>query len=99
LAQVKGINDALLSILGIFLLVDSQVSDLIQFKVAYFVVPSSSYEPNAVWSLDDFCSCIFALPAINNIITDYACYFHPVNVGSCLWLLWQAVRRDTWWEW
>lgn len=96
--NLKVLMMSFFSILGIFLLVDSQVSDLIQFKVEYFVVPGSSNEPNDVWCLDDFCCCIFALAAINNIIiTDYACDFHPFNVGSWLWLLWQAVCGDTRW--
>lgn len=87
------------SIVGIFLLVDSQVNGLIQFKVAYFVVSSSSYEPNGIWHLDDFCCCIFALAAVDHNITDYASHFHPFNVGNFLWLLWQAMCRDIGWEW
>ncbi|KAG5031693.1 hypothetical protein JHK85_015675 [Glycine max] len=83
----------------IFLLVDSQVNGLIQFKVAYFVVSSSSYEPNGIWHLDDFCCCIFALAAVDHNITDYASHFHPFNVGNFLWLLWQAMCRDIGWEW
>lgn len=64
------------------------------------MVSISSREPNGVWLLNDFCTCIFALPAVSNIIiTDYADYFHPFGVRNCLWLLWQAVCRHTGRKW
>lgn len=88
------------SILGIFLLVDSEVSDLVKFKCACFFVPSSSCEPNGVWFLNDYCSCIFALPAVSNIvITNYASYFHHIDARNRLWLLWNHVYRHTGREW
>lgn len=87
------------SFLGIFFLVDSEVSVLFQFKVACFLVSSSSYEPNGIWCLNDLCYCIFARPAVDNVITDYASYFHHFDVRNWLWLLWQAVCRYTWREW
>jgi hypothetical protein len=98
-AQFEEPNGAF-SILGIFFMVDSKVSDLVQFKHACFFVSSSSCEPNGVWFLNDYYRCIFALPAINNIvITNYASYFHRFDARNRLRLLWNVVYRHTGREW
>lgn len=98
-AQQGSINGTF-SISGIFLLVDSEVSGLVQLRLACFVVSSSSHQQNVVWSHNDFCSCIFAHPALSGIInTDYASYIHPFDVRNWLRLLWQAMCRHTGRKW
>ncbi|GAU11610.1 hypothetical protein TSUD_346020 [Trifolium subterraneum] len=45
-------------------------------------------------------NCIFALPAVNNIvITNYASYVHRFDARNRLWLLWNVVYRHTGREW
>src|ERR1044072_4824812 len=92
-AQFGNINGAF-SITGILLLVDSEISGLVQFRLACFVVSSSSPQQNVIWCLNDFCSWIFAHPAFSGFsITDYASYIHHYDVRNWLWLLWQALCR------
>lgn len=98
-AQFGDIN-GVFSILGIFLLVDSKISRLVQFKLSCLLVSSSSCEPNGVWFLNDYCNCIFAIPAVsNNVITNYASYIHCFDARTRLWLLWKDVCRHTGREW
>jgi hypothetical protein len=85
--------------LGIQVLVESEVDVLFGYKVACFMVSSSSYEPNGIWHLNDFCYCIFANHEVNNNITDNACYFHPFAIRNRLWLLWQTLYRCFGREW
>ncbi|KAL5053391.1 hypothetical protein RYX36_034073, partial [Vicia faba] len=79
--------------------VDSEINVLFQFKVTCFMVSSSSYEPNGIWCLNDFCNCIFANHEINSGIRDNASYFHSFAIRSCLWLLWQSLYRYFGREW
>ncbi|KAK2365160.1 protein CPR-5 [Trifolium repens] len=57
-------------------------------------------ESSSWWTPKSVTCCIFALPAVNNIvITNYANYFHRFDARNRLWLLWNDVYRHIGREW
>ncbi|KAH7520693.1 hypothetical protein FEM48_Zijuj08G0172300 [Ziziphus jujuba var. spinosa] len=81
------------------LLVDPKTNGIFQFRTAHSQVSSSSCEQNALWYLNDYCSCLFASPTVRIIKTDNAGYIYNLALRICLRFRRQTLHRHIGREW